>query len=106
MRDKTGTTPTNPIAHHNSGFEQLLKYHKRYSDYNTSQISSLANRISRVYGIMKPCQENAYRIEDDLRSRDIKNSTIRHYLRTLELMAEYRGSDLDIKKTQTSLCRG
>lgn len=79
-------------------FEKYLRYEKRYSTYNVFQQVLLAKRIATAYKINRPCMEDAYQIEDDLRSREIKNSTIKHYLRTLELMAEFKGIALKVRK--------
>ena len=76
-------------------------YEKRYSPYNVFQLTSLATRIIECYGITTPCIEDAYRIEEDLRAKNIKTSTIKHYLRVLELLGEYKGLPLKIHKPKT-----
>lgn len=83
-------------------FERFLLYEKCYSPYNTYQFVSLAKRIRKVYGLSGPyCIEDGYRIREDLESKGITNATIRNYLRTLEVLAEYEGMPLSLKKPKT-----
>lgn len=81
--------------------ERYLTYEKRYSKTNIKTIMSRIHRIVYYYKIERPGPEDAIAIEEDLKQRDLRGHTIRHYLRALELMSEYQGVPLKLKKPKS-----
>ena len=98
--DKSRTSKSNrgELSIEWEGFDRYLRFEKRYSDYNAFQLISLAKRINKMYDVVKPCIDDAYRIEDDLKVRGVRDTTIRHYLRVLEILAEFQGVPLKCRK--------
>jgi site-specific recombinase XerD len=82
--------------------EKHLEYEKRYSKNNIHIILQRIRRLITYYKVeLTPCQDDAIRIEEDLKAHNSRPDTIRHYLRALELMAEYQGVPLKVKKPKT-----
>lgn len=82
--------------------EKYMTYEKRYSKYNVRCHLQRMRYILSNYEIqLVPCQEDAIRIEEDLKARNVQSPTIRHYLRALELMAECQGFKLKLKKPKS-----
>lgn len=77
--------------------EKFLKYEKRYSPKNIQNMMYRIRRIIEHYGIVKPCLEDAIRIEEEQRRKGNGNKTIIHFLQALKLIAEYQGISLNIK---------
>lgn len=73
-----------------AGFRRFLAYEKNFSSYNVEQTGFVARRIIGVYNVHRPTVEDAYGIREDLEARGRAPSTVRHYLRCLELMAEWQ----------------
>jgi site-specific recombinase XerD len=78
--------------------EKFLTYEKRYSKTNIKSIMDRLNRIFYHYNILNPSMDDAIAIEEDLKQQERQGPTIRHYLRALELISEYRGIPLTLKK--------
>lgn len=78
--------------------EEYLHFEKRFSALNVKNTMHVIKRLVEHYGIITPCIEDARRVEEDLKSMDRKNGTIKHYLRGMELMAEFQGLPLKLKK--------
>lgn len=78
--------------------EKYMTFEKRFAKSNTDTLIQRVRRILYYYNVRQPCQDDAIRIEEDLKARGIKNNTIRHYLRALEIMSEYNGVPLKLKK--------
>lgn len=78
--------------------EDHLRYEKRFSEQNVHNHMINIRRLIRDFKIVKPCIEDAHRIEELLRADGLGDTTIRSYLRALELIAEYQGEPLTLKK--------
>jgi len=79
--------------------EDHLTFEKRFSPGNVHNIMTNCRRLVRDFGVVKPCIEDARRVEELLRVQgNIQDSTIRKYLRAMELMSEAQGLPLHIKK--------
>jgi len=78
--------------------ENFLLHEKRYSPHNTRNTMQRMRSIVRQYGVANPCPEDAIRIEEDQRSKGNNNKTITHFLRALELLAEFRSTPPKIRK--------
>lgn len=81
--------------------ERWLTFEKRYSKLNVETIMNRMRRLVYYYKVECPNQEDAIAIEEDLKSRDLKGHTIRHYLRAMELMSEYNGIPLKLPKPKS-----
>ena len=81
--------------------EKFLTFEKRYSKANTICIMQRMNRIVYHYNVVNPSMDDAIAIEEDLKEQDRQGHTVRHYLRALELISEYRGIPLKLKKPKS-----
>lgn len=79
-------------------FERYLVYEKRYSKSNVANMMMRARVLLYKYDIGVPCIEDAYAVEEKLRAQGNVGAGIRHYLRCLEVLAEYHGVQLKIRK--------
>lgn len=82
--------------------EKWMTFEKRFSATNIHALIERVRRILYHYNVKMPCPEDAIRIEEDLKARGNKNNTIRQYLRALELMSEYQGVPMKLKKPKTT----
>jgi len=78
--------------------EKYLTYEKRLSRQNTRAIIRGARYLIERYNVTMPCLDDAMRIEEDMRGRGVKNSTIRLRLYDLEYLAASMELHLQIKK--------
>ena len=78
--------------------EKYLTFEKRLSKQNTRAIIRGTRYLIEHYNVTMPCLDDAIRIEEDMRSRGVKNSTIRLRLYDLEYLAESMGIHLKVKK--------
>lgn len=79
--------------------EKFMLYEKRYSKNNVQHHIARMTQLITMYQVgLEPCQDDAIRIEEDLKTRNIQPATVRHYLRALELMSECQGVPLKLKK--------
>lgn len=78
--------------------EHYLVYDKRYSKTSVKCTINVSKYLLKHYDISKLDQDTARMIEEDLRSRGRKNTTIAHKLEALMLIAASQGIDLKVKK--------
>ena len=77
-------------------FERFIRYDKRFSDYNVRNSVDRLRHILYKYDMTVPTKEAVQAMEDELKSRGIKNSTIKQYIYTLKTLAECLKIELDI----------
>lgn len=84
-------------------FEKFLLYEKRYSTHNVRNILQRVRRIVYDYNVIKPCQDDAIIVEERQRSKGNNNKTISHFLNALELLAEYHGDVLKLRRPKQTV---
>ena len=79
--------------------EKFMLYEKRYSKCNVQHHIARMKQLITMYQVgLEPCPDDAIRIEEALKARNIQPATVRHYLRALELISESQGVPLKLKK--------